>query len=109
MRSCIEKGYVLRLTPSNTLSKLPSTSIVKYKPITRNAQCHANELFEMSTAENNENFPINILNMQREQKKKLRNRNSKLGTYILDRGAGYSKEALDEVEKICYTSKIYMP
>ena len=34
--------------------------------------------------------------------------NSKLSTYILDRGSGYSMQALNDVEIICYDSKIYV-
>ena len=60
--------------------------------------------------ENNEYyFPLYLLNFQREQKEDLRNRNYKLGTYILDRGSGYCKQDIDNVKIIFYKSKIYVP
>ena len=39
----------------------------------------------------------------------LRNINSSLSTYISDLGSGYSKQELDDVDIICYDSKIYVP
>ena len=93
-----------------TLSRLPSTSVNKYKPITRKYQCRANQLLAIIRAENNEYFfPLNILRLKIEQQKELRNINSKLSTYILGRGSSYSKQDIDEVEIICYDSKIYVP
>ena len=35
--------------------------------------------------------------------------NSKISTYILYRGSGYSMQALDDVKIICYDRKIYVP
>ena len=95
---------------ADTLSILQSTSVDKYYPITSKSQCHANELFAMSSAENNEYcFPLNLLNVQREQQKYLRKVNSKLSTYISDRVSGYSKQALENVKRIFYDSKMYVP
>ena len=81
-----------------------------YKPCTRKAQCFPNELFTFGGAENNDDyFLLNLLILQREQQKELRNMNPKISTYILDRGSGYYMQELDKVEIICYDSKIYMP
>ena len=92
-----------------TLSRLPSTPSDKYNPCTRKDQCCAADLFAIGRVENNEDcFPINILIVQREQQKELRKVNSNLSTYIFDRGSGYSMQELDNVEIICYDSKIYM-
>ena len=52
---------------------------------------------------------LNILIVQREQQMELRNINSKLSTYILDHVSGYSMQALNGVEIICYDIKIYVP
>ena len=76
---------------ADTLSILPYKPSNKYEPCTRKAQCCANNLFEIGRVENNEGcFPLNILIVQREQQKELRNINSKLSTYISDQGYGYS-------------------
>ena len=70
---------------SETISILLSTPRDKYEPCTRKAQCHANKLFKIERVENNEYcFPLNILIVQREQKKEPRNENSNLITYISD-------------------------
>ena len=34
--------------------------------------------------------------------------NTKLNTYILDQGSGYSNQDLDQVEIICYDRKVYV-
>ena len=46
--------------------------------------------------------------MQRERQKYLRKLNSKIGAYILDQGSVYSNQALDNIERFCYNSKIYV-
>ena len=86
---------------SVTLSRLPSTISNKYKPFTGKAQCRADELFELVRIENNQYcFLLNILIVQREQQKEMRNITSKLSTYILDRGSGYSMQDLNNVKTI---------
>ena len=76
-------------TVSDTISILPSTSVGKYEPSTKKAQCRSNELFEISRTENNEDyFPLDLLNVQREQQKYPIKINSKLSTYISDQGSG---------------------
>ena len=52
---------------------------------------------------------LNLLIVQRKQKKELSNIKSSLSTYILDQVSGYPKQELDNVEIICYDSKIYVP
>ena len=95
---------------ADTLSRLLSTTRDKYEPCTRKYQCCANELFAIVRVENNEYFPpLNILIVQREQKNELRNINSNLSTYILDRGYGCSMQEFDDVKIICHDSKIYAP
>ena len=80
----------------DNISRSAYKSIVKYAHSTRKAQCHANELFGISRTEKNQYcFLLNILNVQREQKKELRNRNYKISTYISDQESGYCKQALD--------------
>ena len=55
---------------SDTLSRLPSTPIEKYKPCKRKAQYCANKLFEMVRVENNEGcFPLNLLIVQKNNKR----------------------------------------
>ena len=74
---------------ADTLSRFPYKSVEKYKPITSKAQYCVDELFTIGREENNEDcFPLNILNVQREQQKEPRKVNSKLSTYISDRGSG---------------------
>ena len=95
---------------ADTISKLSCIYIDKYNPSTRKARYRVNESFAIIRAENNEDcFLLNLLNVQREQQKELRNINSKLSTYISDRGSGYSRQALNEVKIIFYYSKIYVP
>ena len=95
---------------SDTLSIFPATQSNKYKSCTSKAQCCADEIFEPGRVENNEDcLPLNLSIVQREQQKELRNINSKLGTYISGRGSSYFKQDIDEVEIICYDSKIYVP
>ena len=94
----------------DTLSRLPCTPSNKYDPWTRKDQCSANNVFAVGRVEKNENcFPLNLLIVQREQQKELGNINSKLSTYISDRRSGYSIQELEDVEIICYDSKIYVP
>ena len=81
-----------------TLSRLPSMPSNKYENGTWKSQCCVNELFAIVRVENNEDyFPLNILILQREQKKELRNVNSNLSTYISDQGSGYSMQEFDDV------------
>ena len=95
---------------ADTLSRLPSLPRDKYEPCTRKAQCSTKKLFAIVREESNEKFPpLNILIVQREQQKEPRNINSNLSTYIYDQGSGYSMQELDNVEIICYDSKIYVP
>ena len=94
---------------SDTLSRLPSTPSDKNEPCTRKTQCCANELFAIGREGNNYIFlPQNLLIVQKEQPKELRNINSILSTYISDQVSGYSKQELDDVKIICYDSKIYV-
>ena len=59
---------------------------------------------------NNKNrFPLNLLIVQREQQKELRNINYKLSTYISDRRYGCFMQELEDIEIICYDSEIYLP
>ena len=82
----------------------------KYESCAWKVQCRANELFAIVRVENNEYcLLINILNIQREQKKELRNINSMISTYISYQGSGSSMQVLDDFEIICYDSKIYVP
>ena len=65
------------------MSRLPSTPSYKYDSCTRKALCCVNELFSTGRVEKNEDcFPLNLLILQREQQKELRNMNSKFSTYI---------------------------
>ena len=41
---------------SDTLSRLYSESVKKYRPSTKNDQCHVNELFVNGRVGNNEDF-----------------------------------------------------
>ena len=85
----------------DTISRLPSTPSDKYESCTRKAQCCANELFATGRVENNEYcFPLNLLIVQIEQQKELRNMNYRLSTYISDQRSGYSRQALDNAEII---------
>ena len=53
---------------------LPSTSVDNYKPITSKSHCSANKVFVIGGEENNEDcFPLNLLNEQIEQQKELEN------------------------------------
>ena len=73
----------------DTLSRLTCTPSNKYKPFTRNSQCRANELFEIVRIENNKDSPpLNLVIVQREQKKEPRNINPELSTYISDQVSG---------------------
>ena len=68
---------------ADMLTILEATSNVKYNPSTMKAQCCVNKLFSISRLENKKYcFALNVLNVQREQQKVLRNRNSKISTYI---------------------------
>ena len=68
---------------ADMLNRFPYASIDKYESRTIIAQCRAKELFAISRVENNKDcFPLNILNLKREQQKEPRDRNSKLSTYI---------------------------
>ena len=92
---------------ADTLSRLLSTPSDTYKPCTGKAQCRSKKLFTIGRVKKNEDcFPLNHLILQREQQKELSNVNSNLIRYILDQGSGYSMQKLDDVEIICYNSKI---
>ena len=68
---------------ADTLSRLPYMPSNRYMPRTRKDQCLTNKLFTLGRIENNKYcFLINILVIQREQQKELRNMNTKLSTYI---------------------------
>ena len=69
---------------SKMLSRLPSPPSNKYEYYTGKAQCRANKLFTLVRVKkkNEDCFALNILIVQREQKKELRNINYKLSTYI---------------------------
>ena len=68
-----------------------------------------NGLFSIGREENNEDcFPLNLLNLQREQQKELKEVSYKLSTYISDQVYGYSKQDLDDTEMICYDRNIYV-
>ena len=58
---------------ADMLSTFTSTSVDKYNPSTMKAQCCANKLVTIGREENNEDcFPLDLLNVQREQQKELR-------------------------------------
>ena len=68
---------------ADMISIFSYTSVDKYNPRTKKAQCFVNKLFAISREEKNEDcFPLNILNVQREQQKDLRKVHSKLIAYI---------------------------
>ena len=68
------------------------------------------ELFVTGTEKNNEDcFPLNLLNVKIEQQKGLININSKLSAQISDRGSGYSKKDLNKFKIICYDIIVYIP
>ena len=95
---------------ADTLSRLPSTPSDNYEPCTRKAQFRTNKLFVIGRLEKNDDFPLlNILIVQREKTKELRNTKSNLSKYTLDRESGYSMQELDDVKIICYDRKIYVP
>ena len=95
---------------ADTLIIFPSTPVNKYDPNIQKLQCFANYLFTISRAENNEDcLSINLLNVQIGQQTDLRKDISKLSTYISDWGFSYSKQALDNVNIICYDKYIYVP
>ena len=55
---------------TDTISRLPYTSVDKYEPSIIKPHCCTNDLFAIGRAENNRYcFPINILNLQIEQQK----------------------------------------
>ena len=57
---------------------------------------------------NEDCFLLNILNVQIEQQKKIRNKNSNSVHTLSDRISGYSGQALEEVKIICYDRRIYV-
>ena len=58
---------------SDKLIILSYTYVDKYKPIIIKAQCRANHSFSTGRLKkNNYYFPVDLLNVQREQKKELR-------------------------------------
>ena len=55
---------------ADTISRFPYESVNKYKTSTSEAQCCRNKLFTTGRVDKNEDcFPLNIWNMQREQQK----------------------------------------
>ena len=102
----IQNIYGFDKIVADTLSRLLSMPSDKYETCTRKAQYHANNLFALGRVEKRGFFSLNLLIVQREQQKELRNINYKLSTYISDQGSGYSKKALNEVDIICYDSNI---
>ena len=95
---------------ADTLNRLPSMQSEKYQSCESKDQCRTYALFAISGVKNNKDcFPLNILILQREQQIKLRNIDSKLGTYILNQWSGYSMKSLIYANIICYDSRIYMP
>ena len=64
------------------ISRFPYTPVDKYNTSTVKAQCCVNKIFTPGRDKNNEDFPLNLLKLQREKQKELRNRNSKLGAYL---------------------------
>ena len=106
----IQNISVIENIVADTQSILPSKSANKYEHITSKSQCHAKDLFAIDIEENNYYyFLLTVLNVQREQQKELRNLNYKLSAYILYWGSGYSNQALNNVDIICYGRKIYTP
>ena len=106
----IQHIYVFDNIVAYTLSILPSSPSDKYQPCIRKGQYCVNQIFTLGRIENKKYcFPLNLLILQREQQKKLRNINSKLSTYISDQGYSYSMQALDYIKIICYDRKIYVP
>ena len=94
---------------ADPIIRLPSTNIDKYDIRTKKAQCCVNKLSVSVRAEKNEHFfPLNLLNLQREQQKDLKEVSYKLNTYIPDQVYGYSKQDLDDTEIICYDRNIYV-
>ena len=86
---------------SDAISILPSMTRDKYTPCTSKGQCRANKLFAICRIEKNKDFLLlNLLIVQREQKKELININSKLSTYISGRLSGYSRQSLGDIEII---------
>ena len=66
---------------ANMLRIFLSTPSDKYEPCKRKDRCRANKLFALFRIENNEYcVQLNILIVQREQQKELRNINSKINT-----------------------------
>ena len=53
-------------------------------------------------------YPLDLLLVQIEQQKELRNRNSKTTAYIRDQRSGYSQQELDNVEIIYFDNDIYV-
>ena len=106
----VQHIYGVENIVADLLRRLISTYVYKYKPSTKNTQCRTNNLFVISTAYNNEDcFPLNILNVKIKQQEELIKVNSKILKYISDWVSVYSKQALEEFEIIWYASKIYVP
>ena len=106
----IQHIVVVDIIVADTLRIFSYNPSYKCKLCTRKAQCCTDNLFTIGRIENNEDyFPLNLLILQGEQEKIPRNIDSKLSTYISDRGSGYSMEYIDDVEIICYDRKVYVP
>ena len=86
---------------AGVLSRLPCTPVNKYNPSTFQFQCHTNKLLTPGRDKNNKYcFLLDLLNLQREQKKGLININYKLSAYLTDKRYVYSNQTLDYVELI---------
>ena len=73
-------------------------------------KCRAIKSFAIYRDEKNEDCsPLGQLDVQRGGEREPINVNSKPITYILNIGYGYSKQALDDTNIICYDIKIYVP
>ena len=82
----------------------------KYNPCTGKSQCRADDLFTLVRIENNEyRSSLNLFISTKRTTKGTEKCNFKLITCISDQGYGYYVKALDDVDIICYASKIYVP
>ena len=71
--------------------------------------CRANGLVATVWVENNKYFSNRYIECSKRTTKYPINRNSELSAYMTYQRYGYSNQALDYVELICYVRKIYVP
>ena len=84
-RPNIQHVYEVYNIRYDTIIIIPSTLIKNYDSSIMKSQCRANDLLVDGRIENNKYFLLlDILNVQREQQKELRDKNSKLGAYMKD-------------------------